>query len=165
MNSIAETLAIPPKMYRHFAVVTVLITLLIAIFADGENRQAIGSELKAQQQQTELRRAEAEKFGPKKVGAEHFKRTDGGGWGSEGPVEPGGTAVGGSAVTVTRENGDVEHASTYDQGVIGPGPQMVQAGGNFAQTGPLQPKRYSPTPKQRAEMERSGMAKAAGNKP
>lgn len=165
MNSIAETLAIPPKMYRHFAVVTVMITLLIAVFAEGEDREAIGNELKAQQQQTDLRRAEAEKFGPKKVGAEHFRRTDGGGWGSEGPVEPGGTSVNGTAVTVTRENGDVERASTYDQGVIGPGPQMAQAGGSFAQSGPLQPKRYRPNPKQRAEMERAGLAKAAGNKP
>jgi hypothetical protein len=148
-------------MYRHFAVVTVAITLLIALFADGENREAIGNELKAQQQQTEMRRAEAEKFGPKKLGGEKIPRRDGGGWGDEGPVDPGGAAVSGSAITVTRENGDVEHASTYDQGVIGPGPQMMQAGGNVSKTGPLPPKRFRPTPKQRAEMERAGLAAAA----
>lgn len=31
---------IPPKMYRHFALVTVLLTASVAMFADGESRQA-----------------------------------------------------------------------------------------------------------------------------
>lgn len=34
------TPTIPPKMYRHFAVVTVMLTTTVALFADGENRQA-----------------------------------------------------------------------------------------------------------------------------
>ena len=35
---------IPPKMYRHFAMVTVLLTTGVAMFADGENRQAAAVE-------------------------------------------------------------------------------------------------------------------------
>lgn len=31
--------AIPMKMYRHFAIVTVMLTACLAMFADGENRQ------------------------------------------------------------------------------------------------------------------------------
>ena len=34
------TPAVPPSMYRHFAVVTVLLTAILAMFAEGENRQA-----------------------------------------------------------------------------------------------------------------------------
>ncbi len=52
--------AIPPKMYRHFAVVTVLLTACIAMFADGENRQAVADYHAQQQRQTELRRRSAE---------------------------------------------------------------------------------------------------------
>jgi hypothetical protein len=33
------TPAIPPSMYRHFAIVTVVLTVGIAVFAEGESRQ------------------------------------------------------------------------------------------------------------------------------
>ena len=36
----AVTPAIPPSMYRHFAVMTLLLTTALAMFADGENREA-----------------------------------------------------------------------------------------------------------------------------
>ncbi len=36
----AVTPAIPPSMYRHFAVVTVVLTLGLAMLAEGENREA-----------------------------------------------------------------------------------------------------------------------------
>ena len=36
----AVTPAIPPSMYRHFAIVTVALTMGLAMFADGENREA-----------------------------------------------------------------------------------------------------------------------------
>jgi len=34
------TPVVPSSMYRHFAVVTVLLTAILAMFAEGENRQA-----------------------------------------------------------------------------------------------------------------------------
>lgn len=37
--------AVPPKMYRHFALVTVLLTLGVAMFADGENREAAAAQV------------------------------------------------------------------------------------------------------------------------
>jgi hypothetical protein len=36
----AVTPAIPPSMYRHFAVITLLLTTALAMFANGENREA-----------------------------------------------------------------------------------------------------------------------------
>jgi hypothetical protein len=35
----ASTPAIPPKLYRHFAIVTVVIAAGLALFADGDNRE------------------------------------------------------------------------------------------------------------------------------
>ena len=43
-----STPALKPNMYRHFAVVTVACTLVMAIFSSGENRQAVAAELQAQ---------------------------------------------------------------------------------------------------------------------
>lgn len=34
------TPVIPPSMYRHFAIITVVLTAGLAMFADGENREA-----------------------------------------------------------------------------------------------------------------------------
>ena len=36
----AVTPAIPPSMYRHFAIVTLALTTGLAMFAQGENREA-----------------------------------------------------------------------------------------------------------------------------
>jgi hypothetical protein len=36
----AVTPVIPPSMYRHFAIITVVLTAGLAMFADGENREA-----------------------------------------------------------------------------------------------------------------------------
>lgn len=59
----ANPAALNAKMYRHFAVVTVCLTSAIAILADGENREAVADELARREQQAELKRTEAEKFG------------------------------------------------------------------------------------------------------
>lgn len=40
MSRIAPPLAIKPAMYRHFAVLTLVLTACIAMFADGENSEA-----------------------------------------------------------------------------------------------------------------------------
>jgi hypothetical protein len=45
-----STPALKPSMYRHFAALTVGVTLVLVIFADGENRDAIAAEIEAQQQ-------------------------------------------------------------------------------------------------------------------
>jgi hypothetical protein len=40
----ASTPPVPAKLYRHFAVVTLVITVGMAMFADGENREAVARE-------------------------------------------------------------------------------------------------------------------------
>lgn len=44
-----STPALKPSVYRHFAVVTLAITLVMVIFSDGESRQAVAAEIEAQQ--------------------------------------------------------------------------------------------------------------------
>lgn len=60
---------IPVKMYRHFAVVTIALTGVLALFADGENREIVETHLAERQQQAELRRISAERAGPRVVAA------------------------------------------------------------------------------------------------
>jgi len=55
------TPAIPPKMYRHFALVTVGLTVGIAMFASGESREAMAAHVEEQQQQHELELKSREK--------------------------------------------------------------------------------------------------------
>lgn len=51
------------RMYRHFAIVTVALTAALALFADGESREAMAEEIAAREQRNELAHASAEKFG------------------------------------------------------------------------------------------------------
>jgi hypothetical protein len=55
--------AIPFKMYRHFAVVTLALTSAMALFADGESRAAMSERLAEQQQTDALRRESRARFG------------------------------------------------------------------------------------------------------
>ena len=97
-----STPALTPKMYRHFAVVTVVFTLLLAIFSSGENRQAIADQVAKQQAAAKARRdATRAKYGtPKMVRAPaasaDFKRFDdygdvAGDYGA--PMDQGGSTV------------------------------------------------------------------------
>jgi len=43
----AQSNAVTAQMYRHFAVLTVGVTLAVGVFADGESRKAIASEARA----------------------------------------------------------------------------------------------------------------------
>ena len=55
------------NMYRHFAVITVCLTAALAMFADGESRDAVADELAAREQKAKLEKAEVEKFGKAKL--------------------------------------------------------------------------------------------------
>jgi hypothetical protein len=97
-----STPAINIKMYRHFAVVTLVVTLLMAIFSSGENRQAIANQVAAQQEAAKARRdAMRAKYGtPKMVRAEPQQGGDygnfysGGGGGEYGaPTDAEGSTV------------------------------------------------------------------------
>ena len=62
-----STPALKPSMYRHFAVLTVACTLVLALFSDGESRDAVAAELEAQQQAEAARLAASKpKYGEPK---------------------------------------------------------------------------------------------------
>lgn len=56
-------LGIDPKMYRHFAILTVAISAIVAVFADGESQDAMARN----QQHAEMKQAEEAKFGKTKL--------------------------------------------------------------------------------------------------
>lgn len=59
MSRIAKPSAVSPKMYRHFAVITLVLTVLVAMLADGEQRDAISQEIAARQAEAKAREASA----------------------------------------------------------------------------------------------------------
>lgn len=66
MRRAAPQLPISPKLLKHFAAATVVITLCVAMFANGEQAQ-LNAELHAREAKNELLRTEAEKLGTHKV--------------------------------------------------------------------------------------------------
>ncbi len=86
MRRIAPAIPVPPTIFRHFAVITILITACIALFADGERRDAIGAELDAQKQKTVMVQAESGSLGPNKSSVKKvYYPARGGGGGDSGP--------------------------------------------------------------------------------
>lgn len=75
-------LGIDPKMYRHFAAMTVAISLCVAILADGEATEAITSEVQKRNEHAELKRADEVRSG--KTRLVDNRSNKGGGWGSDG---------------------------------------------------------------------------------
>lgn len=55
----AHTPTLTPQMFRHFAVITVVITGLIAMFADGEGRAMIEEQAHKVEQRSQMQAAEA----------------------------------------------------------------------------------------------------------
>ncbi|MCW1383377.1 hypothetical protein OLX02_11150 [Novosphingobium sp. KCTC 2891] len=100
MAAAAPLLGIDPKMYRHFAALTLVISISVAIFADSDQEESIAAQVQQQEHQAELKRQETEKAKPKPV----LVDARGGGWGSESgdfgaPMDSGGSD-GGSVVVL-----------------------------------------------------------------
>ena len=69
--------AIPPKVYRHFALFTVALTAGIAMFANGENREAVAERIDEHQEQQKLQQISREQVGPPRVGQRPTRRRSG----------------------------------------------------------------------------------------
>ena len=74
MARVMPTSAISPKMFQHFAIITVVITGLLALFADGESREAIEATVARNQAHAAASQAERSSG---KAGKPVFKRADG----------------------------------------------------------------------------------------
>ncbi len=69
MRRAAPPLPISPKLLKHFAALTLVLTGCIAMFADGESREAIQEQVDMRAARNQLLETEAEKLGTRKVRA------------------------------------------------------------------------------------------------
>lgn len=80
--------SITPKMYRHFAAITVALTLTLGLFANGEGRQALADEVEgrvaAHQEARRIEEAQIAKFGKPKLIARNSRRDSAWGYGGYG---------------------------------------------------------------------------------
>ncbi|MFM5907401.1 MAG: hypothetical protein ACKOPO_07440 [Novosphingobium sp.] len=130
MKELLKEIPVPPKMIRNFAIATVLITGIIAMFADGERREAIAQEVEDQRQQIALQEAEAQKLGPKEYKPPVIAPAGtGAGFGSEGPVDPGGDGGGGGGAAPSSSGaGFTAAAGAYDYGTLPPDVAALRQG-------------------------------------
>ncbi len=115
MRRIANATGISPKMYRHFAAVTVGITGMLALFADGESREAVAAQIAKQGEAAAERREDMRKAGnstftrplksPGSYSEGSFDYSDTGGGGSYGAPMDGASGEGASAGFVPDEFG------------------------------------------------------------
>ncbi len=61
MSRVALAMPVNARMYRHFAAITLAVTGLVALFADGESRESIRNEVEARETRRALREEQAEK--------------------------------------------------------------------------------------------------------
>lgn len=120
---------IPPKMYRHFAVVTVLLTACIALFADGERRDAIAEEVAEQQQRAALQQQQTENAHQRQLVAAPPAKAGSGGWGSDAVVDPQGQTPTTAEIMISDSTGQITNAKGADFGVMRlPGLSELQNG-------------------------------------
>lgn len=121
MRRAAPTLAISPKLLKHFAAATVTITFLLALFATDEDWGA-KAQLEANQTKNRLAAAEAEKLGTKKIASKlKDNRPPGGGFGTD----EGGGGGGGGEWKPRNPGGTGERPSLRNTGI----PQLEQRPG------------------------------------
>lgn len=91
MGKPAPPISITPKLFRQFAIVTVGLTGLIALFADGEGREAMADEVAAQARHAEQTAAKSRQNMQVGVLRDARKRAGGADDGGFGADEPFGT--------------------------------------------------------------------------
>jgi hypothetical protein len=131
MAQSAPIIPINAKMYRHFAIATVMITGCLALFASGENREALAETIEAQQRQTQIRQVEqnAAKKGIGKKGNFADKRKTKGSFGSDAdihrklPRTRGRSS--GFAETIEAEQVAASEVTFSNAGTFGSGPPTV----------------------------------------
>lgn len=169
MKELLASIPVPAKVVRHFAAITLAITACIALFADGERREAIGAEIKADRQRQELRTLDAERNGPQKIGAkQEFNRGNGfgietTGTSEESSLDPAASSEPAMGSQQYRPQG--QDTSMMPPGYFNPGIGMPEAP-QVAPIRPKPPKKVTPADIDRLMRfgeERAGPAIQAGN--
>lgn len=146
VKELLASIPVPAKMYRHFATITIMITACIALFADGERREAIGAEIRADQKRQEMRALDAQRHGPTRLGGvEKSDRGSGFGVETSGDGDNGTTDVdmpseSGTTVAQFHPTGDI---STKPPGYFDPGAGLPK-GPQIVPARPKQPKKVTP---------------------
>lgn len=110
---------------------TLVLTACIALFADGENRQAISDELAAQRQITAMKHAEADQLALKATPRREVRYRQSGGFYDNADVVDAAPAndTGGVGQSVIGDNGISRGANRSDLGVLGlPGLTDLRSG-------------------------------------
>ncbi len=169
VKELLASIPVPAKVVRHFAAITLAITACIALFADGERREAIGAEIKADRQRQELRTLDAERNGPQKIGAKQEFARGGGfgeestGYGEDTSVDPAASSEPAMGSRQYRPQG--QDISMMPPGYFNPGIGIPKAP-QVAPIRPKPPKKVTPADidrLMRVGEERAGPATQAGN--
>ena len=126
MAQTAPIIPVNAKMYRHFAIATVLITGCLAMFASGENREALTETIESQQRQVEVQQAQKQ-TNAKKSNFTDKRKVKGtfGGEEERWRPPPGGKMSVGSAETIDAELVAAPEFTPADEGQASPGPATV----------------------------------------
>ncbi len=163
MSRSAPIIPVNAKMYRHFAIATVMITATLAMFASGENREALQDRLDAKQQQLAMQQAEQQNAAKKGKKANFTdKRKVKGRFGSESDIRwrppPGASSKFGYAESVQAElvagsevtfSGSGAGAAGAGGGTLAAPPPPGMSPAEYEQM-LNQKKKKKPPPKQRA---------------
>jgi len=68
-------IAVPKSLYKHFAVLTIVVTMTVAMFADGSNREELERQVAEHQARLAQERAEAEEARQPMIGGLHDRRS------------------------------------------------------------------------------------------
>ncbi|MEP7222482.1 MAG: hypothetical protein ABI673_07420 [Novosphingobium sp.] len=177
MSRVARKQTVNKQMYRHFAVITVLLTLVLAIFADGSNRESLTDRMRNERQRAQLEDADARMFGKHKLGGTdgsgRMPGSDGGsgGGGEDGDAsaEDGGTDASGprtartSIGPVSDANGDgqPDYVPFFDDGVM----QLPTRAGVIVKGGRSLPPGIGPLPPKSGQLSGTKQGKPGGVKP
>ncbi len=119
---------IPPALFRQFAIITLIITALLAMFATGESRDAIEDVVKEREAKSRLLHVEREKNGglAKSIAVRKPDEMQGS-WGSAAGVSGSSSNVSSSGVMPPHMQGVPQGTGA---GPMGPGPeeQMAEPG-------------------------------------
>lgn len=162
MSRVSSTLPIPPKMYRHFAVITLILTGCIALFADGESRQAMSDELESQRRQTAMAQASADQLALKGTPRREVRYRQRGGFDDTAGVADAAPVndTSGTGQSVIGDNGISRSVNQSDLGVLGlPGlPEVRDGRPTKSRNKPIKPGEQNPGP---TEAQRRAFQQAA----
>lgn len=147
------TIPVSARMYRHFAVATLSITACLAMFADGESREALADQVsRADMRQAEGKLAEQGKGGNSALTFTDKRRNKGSfgadGGGDEGGGSGGDGTLNGASIAAAQDGPGEAPVYAEDSAAQAPAemPQMLQPGMSAAEyqqmkAGPRKPGR------------------------